>query len=702
MNFNPNGKVYVKRTVNECWNLLSSALHGISLGPEEVMDVIKVFGRRLTSDIVSPVNIPSYRASIVDGFAIASSILLHDQSLRVVGCSYAGTESSCPDLSQSEAVYVTTGGPVPSNTCAVIPIEYCSVDGQGMRVLSDYNSDRVSNVREVGSDTAVGSVIVPGGKVIGPGELSVLFAAKVQAVTVFRRLRVGVLSTGGEVASGHIGDANRAYLLSRLREYSDFSHLVEVFDLGAVLDDADVFEKILLSSDHDVLVTTGSLSKGKTDFMKPVLENLGFNILFGQVDLKPGKPTTAALGREGKVIFCLPGNPASCFVTFNLFVIPSLLRLSGGPWSPPIATKVIVSEQLTLLPDAERPEFLRAQITLNPAGGISLANLIAGHHRSSRAASCSGDVNGLIRVEPGPTAIVTSGRLFDCYLLPGCCVSVNPVSPLAPGPVTQEAKAKAFDSLVEWLKVRNDVENIELMNLAGFCRNCLSNWLHAGMGGAGSISDAKTYVYGMDYDEWKKLYRKGEKRDHAPPSVPVVNTPSVTHSNPCASSLMKSSVSQLAGRACILTVSDRAYAGVYPDESGPAISAILQKEGMQVSQPRIVPDVLEEIRNAVMEWVSEPTSAPDLIITTGGTGFTQRDVTPEALEKVIEKKASGLSHLLLSSFVKQDPLFALTRLTAGTVGRTLVISLPGRPSAVREGVHVLLPVLPKILLDLAR
>jgi molybdenum cofactor synthesis domain-containing protein len=254
---------------------------------------------------------------------------------------------------------------------------------------------------------------------------------------------------------------------------------------------------------------------------------------------------------------------------------------------------------------------------------------------------------------------------------------------------------------VEWLKVRNDVENIELMNLAGFCRNCLSKWLHAGMGETGSISDAKSYIYGMDYEDWKKLYRKGEKREHAP-RIPEGNPPPVTQINPCASSLMKSSVPRLTGRACILTVSDRAAAGVYRDESGPAISALLQKEGIEVSQSRIVQDVISEIRNAVMEWVSEPANAPDLIITTGGTGFTQRDATPEALETIIEKKASGLSHLLLSSFVKQDPLFALTRLTAGTVGKTLIVSLPGRPSAVRDGVHVLIPILPKILLDLAR
>lgn len=691
MNFGANGKEYVKRSVDECWSLLSTRPE--HLRKHEECGVSMAFGRRLAADVLAPTNIPAIRASIVDGFAIRLSQSSIESSFRISGVHAAGSCPKAVSLEAGETVYVATGGQVPTNASCVIPIEQCLVESDTVRVRSLSQPLAGQNIREVGSDTPVGSLVLSAGSVIGAGEYSLLHACKVASVTVFSKVRVAVLSTGEEVVSGQIGDANRPYMLSRLREFSDVSNLVEIADLGSVSDDESEFARIVSSTTYDVLITTGSVGKGRTDFMKPVLESLRFSVLFGQVDLKPGKPTTAAVNSRNQLVLSLPGNPASCFVTFNLFALPAIFQLSGDSWSSPVCAPAAFFHPFSITPDSERPEFSRARATLSSSGRL-LVDLVDGHQRSSRAASCSGEVNALVRIDPGPNSIDTRDKLFDCYILPGCSIPVSAVSGPSEEIVTTAAKARAFDSLVEWLKVRNDVENIALMDLAGFCRNCLSKWLSAG---SIDLATARHYVYGMDYEEWKKLYRKGDKREHAP-RIPVT----ASSSNPCASSLIVHSQPNLVGKAFVLTVSDRASSGVYSDDSGPLIASMLESTGMHVAASMIVPDDIEAIREAVQKWVRECGHSPGLIVTTGGTGFTQRDVTPEALSAIIEKPASGLSHLLLSAFVKKDPIFALTRLTAGAAGRTLIVSLPGRPSAVKDGMEVLLPVLPKVLSDLAQ
>ncbi len=146
-------------------------------------------------------------------------------------------------------------------------------------------------------------------------------------------------------------------------------------------------------------------------------------------------------------------------------------------------------------------------------------------------------------------------------------------------------------------------------------------------------------------------------------------------------------------RIGILTISDRASQGIYEDKSGPALREMIEKHfGEDVDLMHIVPDEFMEIKRALFKWCDD--AKLDLILTTGGTGFAPRDVTPEATRAVIERDAPGLVHAMIASSLQKTPHAMLTRMVAGIRGATLIVNLPGSPKAACENLGVILPALP--------
>ena len=311
-------------------------------------------------------------------------------------------------------------------------------------------------------------------------------------------------------------------------------------------------------------------------------------------------------------------------------------------------------------------------------------------------------------------------------------------------PLRLQAEAYAFRQLVAHLQERTDVQNIDVMNLAGFCRNCLSKWYCAGAREHGmnlSYDDACEEVYGMPYPAWKKahqtpatdeqmaLFKKSSAghAKHAPvaaAAAPAAGTSSpapaaaAPAATPAADAPKKSSVCcQAVPEVCtaepvdvlsltplrlsILTVSDRASAGVYEDLSGPEIETCVgtyaratNAYALTVVEKKVVPDEQELIAATLREWTAPGRAGgPNLVLTTGGTGLSQRDVTPEATLAVVQRLVPGITEVLRREGAKHVSFAVLSRSVAGVANETLVINLPGRPKACRESLNILLPLL---------
>lgn len=393
-------------------------------------------GAVLAEDVSASEAVPAFRASIVDGYAVA----IPEDGWKagvypVVSVSHA-SPGEAPPLESGQIARITTGAPLPEGANSVIMVEdtqlvKSSEDGKEeleVKIVAS-NVKSGENIREVGSDISTGSTILRKGDQISTtgGELGLLVSVGKSEVQIYHRPIVGVLSTGdeivnhdrpGELRLGEVRDCNRPTIMATIEAWG-----YQAIDLGIASDTPGSLEEVLRAAMRrvDVIITTGGVSMGELDLLKPTIERqLGGTIHFGRVSMKPGKPTTFATvpfkTNEGedvkKVIFSLPGNPASAIVTLNLFVLPSLHIASGVEPAGLPRVPVHLSHSIKL--DTQRNEYHRVVVSVGKDGKLWATS--TGKQRSSMVGSMK-SANALLCLPTGPGDLLEKGEKCDALLI---------------------------------------------------------------------------------------------------------------------------------------------------------------------------------------------------------------------------------------------------------------------------------------------
>jgi molybdopterin molybdotransferase len=327
-------KFFHVKTVDETLAIIREHVH-IRRQPVRV-SVADALGMVLAADAVSSEQVPAFARSTVDGYAVrardtygASESL--PAFLTMTGKIEMGKAAE-RFLHEGHAQYIPTGGMLPEGADSVVMIEHAEETGDLLNVFRQVAPGE--NVMRAGDDVHVGDLVIPAGRRLRPQELGVLSAIGQTEVLVYPRPIVGLLSTGDEIvppaktplAPGEVRDINSTTIAAALRQAG-----AEVIDGGIVRDERKEFQERAetLFQQVDFLILSGGSSVGTRDYSVEVLQSLGEpGVLVHGVSIKPGKPTIFAMAGN-KPVMGLPGHPASALITFHLFAIPILNRLTG-------------------------------------------------------------------------------------------------------------------------------------------------------------------------------------------------------------------------------------------------------------------------------------------------------------------------------------------------------------------------------------
>jgi molybdopterin molybdotransferase len=362
---------------------------------EPVNAVERVFvrhalGRVLAQDAISPINVPATDNSAMDGYAVRHADLSADapSKLKVVATVLAGHPFE-RELKAGEAVRIMTGAVISASMDTVVIQEVTTTEGDS--VIIPPGQKLGQNIRRAGEDLRANHPAIVAGKLLRPAELGLLASIGAAEVSVRRRVRVAMFSTGDELKSlgtslsgGEVYDSNRYTLWGLLTRLG-----CDIIDMGVVPDEPAALEAALKSAadNADVIITSGGVSVGDADFIKEMMGRLG-EVMFWKIAMKPGRPM--AFGKIGNAwLFGLPGNPVAVMVTFYQFVRQAILKLAGQSPVQPVPT-FGVPTTVALKKSAGRTEFLRAKLTpgahgweVSPAGAQG-----SGVLRSMSEANC--------------------------------------------------------------------------------------------------------------------------------------------------------------------------------------------------------------------------------------------------------------------------------------------------------------------------
>ncbi|MES9814643.1 MAG: gephyrin-like molybdotransferase Glp [Candidatus Thiodiazotropha sp.] len=332
----------------------------------ETLALDESLGRVLAAPVKSQVDVPPWDNSAMDGFAVNSNDLQSDEvRLHVAQRIPAGSVGA--SLEAGTAARIFTGAPVPENADAVVIQEVCRIDGEEVVIMESPATG--ANIRKAGEDILQGEEILPAGTRLDAQHLGLAASVGVAELTVFRRLKVAVFSSGDELVmpgealkAGQIYNSNQFTLSGMLQRLG-----CEVIQLGIVEDTFEATCDALsrAAGEADLVLASGGVSVGEEDHVKPAVERLG-SLELWKIASRPGKPL--AFGYIGETPFMgAPGNPVSLFVTFSLFARPFILRMQGltGEVRPKPVSVIAAFEKAAT---DKRQEYARGRLELNGQG----------------------------------------------------------------------------------------------------------------------------------------------------------------------------------------------------------------------------------------------------------------------------------------------------------------------------------------------
>ncbi len=351
----------------------------------ETIHCADAYGRVVATDISSPISVPPFRASAMDGYAVRAAEC--EMPLRVRGQSLAG-HPGMDTMEPASAQRITTGARVPDDADCVVQQENTKRDGDTLRVTRQPEAGL--NVRLPGSDSEQGSLLIKAGSKMGAAQIALLSAHGIDEIEVLTPLIIAMFSSGDELqcvgdslALGQIYDANRPLLQALLT-----SKAIRIIDLGICKDtEADVERMFLAAADAHLVISSGGVSVGEADFVRPVLEKQG-ELDIWKIAMKPGRPLTFGFCAPQQAFFGLPGNPVSAAITALQFVKPAIRHMLGMPvnLTPPVYLPL--SSTLAKLPG--RVEYQRAVMSCNENGawevgttGLQDSHVLSSLHKAN-------------------------------------------------------------------------------------------------------------------------------------------------------------------------------------------------------------------------------------------------------------------------------------------------------------------------------
>jgi len=327
----------------------------------ETVETGKSGGRILAENAIAARSNPPYANAAMDGYGFAFDA--ETPSLRLLDGRSAAGEPFADTVPPGYAIRILTGAKLPDGVDTVVMQEDVLIKNN--QVVFAGGLKPGANCREAGEDVHKGQVAVCAGEKIGAPEIALMAALNIPEVKIYKKLRIGVLSTGNEIrqlgarAEPHqIYDANRPMLLEMLDKWG-----FETVDLGHAMDTRNAVVLALESGvkNCDAILTSGGASAGDEDHLSAVLAENG-SLDIWRIAIKPGRPLALGIW-AGVPVFGLPGNPVAAFVTALVFARPTLLKMQGAGWKIPAPT--MLPADFSLTKKAGRREFLRARVTSN-------------------------------------------------------------------------------------------------------------------------------------------------------------------------------------------------------------------------------------------------------------------------------------------------------------------------------------------------